>query len=65
MKLLNFMKKDQRYMSWEEYKKKLVELQILFLIDKFAKSGINYDYKDLEKTTRDEIARFSQVWGVQ
>jgi len=65
MRLLNFMKKDQGYLSWDEYKKKIVELQVLFLIDKFAKSSINYDYRDLEKATKNEIARFSEVWGLQ
>ena len=63
MRLLNFMKKDTKYLSWDEYKKRLVEMHILHLIDKFAKSNLNYDYRSLEKDAKKELARFSQLWG--
>ncbi len=61
MRLLNFMKKDPKYLSWDEYKKRLVELHILHLIDKFAKSDVNYDYRALEKDTKKELARFIEL----
>ena len=63
MRLLNFMKKDTKYLSWDEYKKRIVELHILHLIDKFAKSDINYDYRSLERDTKKELARFIDLWG--
>ena len=63
MRLLNFVKKDPKYLSWDEYKKRLVEMHILHLIEKFAKSNADYDYRSLESDTKKELARFSQLWG--
>ena len=61
MRLLNFMKKDPKYLSWDEYKKRIVELHILHLIDKFAKSSMDYDYRSLERDTKKELTRFVEL----
>jgi len=61
MKLLNILKKDTGYLSWEEYKKRLVELHVLYLVNKLSKDTINYGYNDAEKMTRSEIARLRNI----
>ncbi len=61
MRLINFRRKDAKYLNWDEYKKRLVEMHILHLIEKFAKSNLNYDYRDLERDTKKELARFIEL----
>jgi len=61
MKLLNLMKKDEKYLSWEEYKQRLVEIQVINLVSKMIKSSTSYSEQDLHKITRTELARFSRI----
>ncbi|MBI2672568.1 hypothetical protein HYX16_06560 [Candidatus Woesearchaeota archaeon] len=61
MKLLNLMKRDEKYLSWEEYKQRLVEIQVMNLVSKLIKSNTSYTDNDLHKITRTELARFSQI----
>ena len=61
MKLLSFLKRDEKYLSWEEYKKRLVEMRVISLIDKLTKSNTNYSYNELDEVTKNEVARFSNL----
>ena len=55
-------KKEEKYMSWEEYKKKMIELQVINLIEKFVKQNSEFSYSDLDNL---EISRFKQIGGVR
>ena len=43
-----FQRKEEKYLSWEEYKKKLIEIQVISLIEKFVRQNSNYSYSDIE-----------------
>ncbi len=60
MQLLS--KKEDKYMSWEEYKKRMIEMQVIHLIEQFIKQDSSYSYDDLENL---DIARFKQIGGVK
>lgn len=42
-----FQRKEEKYLSWEEYKKKMIEIQVINLIERFVKQNSNYSYSDI------------------
>ena len=55
-------KKEERYMSWEEYKKRMIELQVINLIEKFVQQNSEFSYSDLDDL---ELSKFKQIGGVK
>ena len=55
-------KKEERYMSWEEYKKRMIELQVINLIEKFVQQNSEFSYSDLDDL---ELSKFKQIGGVR
>ena len=55
-------KKEERYMSWEEYKKRMIELQVINLIEKFVKQNSEFSYSDLDNL---EVSSLKQIGGVR
>ena len=55
-----FSKREERYLSWEEYKKKLIEIQVIQLIERFMKQDSNFGYGDLNDI---KISRLGKIGG--
>ena len=55
-------KKEENYMSWEEYKKRMIELQVINLIEKFVKQNSEFSYSDLDNL---EVSSLKQIGGVR
>jgi len=55
-------KKEERYMSWEEYKKRMIELQVINLIEKFVQQNSEFSYSDLDNL---ELSKFKEIGGVR
>lgn len=58
MNLIN--KKEGRYLSWEEYKKRLIEIQVINLIEQFVKQDYNFSFNDIENI---HLARLDNKLG--
>ena len=55
-------KKEEKYMSWEEYKKRMIELQVINLIEKVVKQNSEFSYSDLDDL---EVSSLKQIGGVR
>ena len=44
--LLN--KREEKYLSWEEYKKKVIEIEVIHMIESFLGENSNLNYNNLE-----------------
>ena len=59
MRLLNLFKNNSEYLSWEEYKKMIIEIQVINLVNKLAKENKDYTFRMIDKITKDELAKFN------
>ena len=53
-----FQRKEKKYLSWEEYKKKLIEIQVISLIERFVKQNSNYSYSDIGDLRITKLEKF-------
>ncbi len=60
--ITNLFKREEKYLSWEEYKKKMIEIRVIGLIEQFMKQNINYSYSDLDDI---KFGKISKIGGVR